>query len=131
MASSAIDEWLDAFPLDGWIREHVTVVVENLPEEVRADLMGDPGFVVYDYEPGPGVVMQVPVKFVAAGRPGRSIVIKRSIRWRPVEFVRWVIAHELAHVYLRHGGRGEESDPEAAADELAKEWGFGRPGRGI
>jgi hypothetical protein len=127
MASSTIHDWLDAFPLDGWIRDHVAAVVENLPEEVRMDLMGDPGFVVYDYEPGPGVIMQVPVKFIAAGRPGRSIVIKRSIKRRPVAFVRWVIAHELAHVYLRHGGRGAEDDPEVAADELAAEWGFARP----
>jgi hypothetical protein len=127
MASSAIQDWLDAFPLDGWIREHVAAVVESLPEEVREDLMGEPGVVVYDYEPGPGVVMQVPVRFSVVGRPGRSVVIKRNIRNRPVAFVRWVIAHELAHVYLRHGGWGEESDPEVAADELAKEWGFARP----
>jgi hypothetical protein len=127
MASSAIDEWLEGFALDGWIKDHVAAVVENLPEEVREDLMGDPGFVVYDYEPGPGVVMQVPVRFSGGGRPGRSMVIKRTIRRRPVAFVRWVIAHELAHVYLRHGGKGEESDPEVAADLLAAEWGYPKP----
>jgi Zn-dependent protease with chaperone function len=127
MASSAIDDWLGTFPLDAWIREHVAAVVENLPEVVRADLMGDPGVVVYDYEPGPGVIMQVPVRFSGGGKPGRSMVIKRTIKRRPVEFVRWVIAHELAHVYLRHGGRGLENDPERAADLLAAEWGFPRP----
>ena len=71
-SSSAIKDWLDACPLDGWIREHVAAVVERLPEEVRADLMGEPGVVVYDYEPGPGVVMQVPVKSIRrGGRGGR------------------------------------------------------------
>lgn len=127
MASSAIDEWLLGFSLDGWVREHVAAVVERLPTEVREDLMGDSGFMVYDFEPGPGVVMEVPVRFSGGGRPGRSIVIKRNIRSRPVGFVRWVIAHEIAHAYLGHGGRWPSEDPELAADSLAELWGFPRP----
>src|SRR5580704_3298973 len=127
MASSAIDKWLCAFPLDGWIRDHVAAVVENLPSEVRADLMDDPEFVVYDFDPGPNAVMEVPVRFSGGGKPGRSIVIKRTIKQKPIPFVRWVIAHELAHVYLRHGGRWPDEDPEHAADSLAAAWGFPKP----
>jgi Zn-dependent protease with chaperone function len=127
MASAAIDQWLWTFPLDGWIRDHVAAVVENLPEGVRADLMDDPEFIVCDFDPGPQAVMHVPIRFSAGGKPGRSIVIKRSIKRRPVPFVRWVIAHELAHAYLRHGGRWPNEDPEQAADSLAAAWGFPKP----
>lgn len=125
MPSEAIDLWLRDFPLDEWIRNHVATVFQNLPEPVRADLMDDPSFVVCDYEPGPDVVMHVPMRF--NGKAGRSIVLKRTIKRRPVPFVRWLIAHELAHAYLRHAGRFENEDPENAADALAAEWGFPRP----
>jgi hypothetical protein len=127
MASVAIDDWLCAFPLDEWIRDHVAVVFENRPDEVRTDLMDDPDFMVWDYDPVPRGVMHVPVRFSTRGKPGRSIVIKRTIKRRPIPFVRWVIAHELAHAYLRHGGRWPQEDPEHAADSLAAEWGFAKP----
>jgi Zn-dependent protease with chaperone function len=127
MASVAIDDWLCTFPLDEWIRNHVAAVFENLPDEVRVDLMDDPDFMVWDYDPGPQVVMNVPVRFSVGGKPGRSIVIKRTIKRRPIPFVRWVIAHELAHAYLRHGGRWPNDDPEHAADSLAADWGFPKP----
>lgn len=127
MPTPAINQWLDAFPLDAWIRDHVAVVVGNLPEPVRADLMDDPGFVVCDFEPGPNVVFQVPVKFNGGGRPGRSIVLKRTIKRKSIPFARWVIAHELAHAYLRHEGRWPHEDPEHAADSLAAAWGFPKP----
>jgi hypothetical protein len=127
MASEAIDQWLDAFSLDEWIRDHFAAVVENLPEEVRCDLMDDPEFVVCDFEPGPNVVFHVPMRFSGAGKPGRSVVLKRTIKRRPITFVRWVIAHELAHAYLRHAGRWPHEDPEHAADSLAAEWGFPKP----
>jgi hypothetical protein len=127
MTSSPISQWLSAFPLDGWIRDHVAAIFEKLPEEVRADLMDDPAFVIYDFDPGPHVIMQVPVRFSGGGNPGRSIVIKRNIKQRTVSFARWLIAHELAHAYLRHGGRWPQEDPEQAADALAESWGFPKP----
>jgi hypothetical protein len=127
MASEAIEQWLGAFPLDGWIRGHVAAVFENLPEDVRADLMNDPGFLMCDFDPGAHVVMHVPVRFTAGGKAGRSVVLKRTIKRRPVPFVRWVIAHELAHAYLRHEGRWPQEDPEHGADSLAAAWGFPKP----
>jgi Zn-dependent protease with chaperone function len=111
MASDAIDQWLRTFPLDAWIKDHVAAVIENLPENVRIDLMGDPDFIV----------------FSTGGKPGRSIVLKRTMKRRPIPFVRWVIAHELAHAFLRHEGRWSDEDPEHAADSLAAEWGFPKP----
>ena len=42
-------------------------------------------------------------------------------------FANKMIAHELAHAYLRHAGRHPDEDPEFAADSLAAAWGFPRP----
>ena len=44
-----------------------------------------------------------------------------------VLFLGSLLAHELAHAYLRNEGRWPGDDPEAAADALAAEWGFPRP----
>lgn len=128
-----IHAWLEPFRLDDALRSHAADVLVALPTEVRSDLMG-PGVRFYDYDPGPGVVLQVPVAMprrTAAGvaNPSRSIVLKRTLRHRSPEFVRWLIAHELAHAHLRNGGRWPGDDPEVAADALAFQWGFPRPSR--
>ena len=123
-----IDRWLDCFPLHAELRPHVGTVVVGLPGPVRADLLGDPGFRLSDYEPGPGAY-EVPVAAPRAKRPGRAVVLKRTLRHRPPAFIRWVIAHELAHAHLRNAGRYPGEDPEHAADALAAEWGFPRPPR--
>jgi len=122
-----INGWLSGFGLDGWINGHVATVFRHLPEEVRSDLMDDPGFLMCDYDPVPWGMMHVPMKLEIPGRPGRSVVLKRTIKLRPIPFVQWVIAHELAHAYLRHGGRFPNEDPELAADCLAAAWGFPKP----
>ena len=126
-ADLAIDRWLSGFSLDSFLHRHVADVVAGLPPAVREDLMGDPSFCVCDYEPGPGVVMQVPVGLPARKRASRSVVLKRTLRFRSEPFIRWLIAHELAHAHLRHGGRVPGEDPEHAADALAADWGFPRP----
>lgn len=125
-----IDQWLSPFELDLFLRAHVAAVVEKLPNHVRDDLMADPNFRMCDYEPGPGVVMRVPVSLPARSQASRSVVLKRTLRHRPEPFVRWLIAHELAHAHLRHGGRSPGEDPEIAADALAADWGFPKPARG-
>jgi hypothetical protein len=74
------------------------------------------------------VVFHVPVRFPAVrGRPGRAVVLKRTLRAKNDSFVRWVIAHELAHAHLHNAGRWPGDDPEHAADALAEDWGFPRP----
>jgi hypothetical protein len=122
-----IDTYLRGFALDEAIHDHAAHVLSCLPENVLVDLMCEPGVVFYDYDPGPGVVMQVPVKSPGRSGASRSIVLKRTLRHRPVKFVHWLIAHELAHAHLRNGGRWPGDDPELAADSLAKSWGFPRP----
>ncbi|HEX5244700.1 MAG TPA: hypothetical protein VFW23_15660 [Tepidisphaeraceae bacterium] len=122
-----IENWLSAFELETCLSSHVAAVVERLPGQVRDDLMNDPAFRMCDYEPGPGIVMHVPVSLPGPSGASRSVVLKRTLRHRPTSFVRWLIAHELAHAHLRHGGRWKGEDPEFAADALAAEWGFPKP----
>ena len=122
--------WLSRFDLDEALRPFVAEVFGALPEGVRADIVCDPNFSLCDYEPGPrGTVFHVPMGSPSRDRPGRSVVLKRTLRHRPPPFVRWLIAHELAHAHLRHAGRWPGDDPEHAADALAAEWGFPRPPR--
>ena len=124
-----IDNWLRPFALDERLHVHAAEVLASLPVQVRDDLMGDPAFSMCDYEPGPGVVFHVPMRLPArrGSRGGRTVVLKRTLRARHDNFVRWVIAHELAHAHLRNAGRWPGDDPERAADALAEDWGFPRP----
>jgi hypothetical protein len=120
-------EWLTRFRLDAFLQAHVAGVLASVPEPVRADLLGDPAFTLSDYEPVAGLAQPVLVRMTGRGGAGRSVVLKRTLRRRPEPFVRYVIAHEFAHAYLRNAGRWPGDDPEAAADALAAEWGFARP----
>jgi hypothetical protein len=124
-----LDDWLGAFGLADFLHREVAGVIRSLPDAIRDDFILDPSFRLYDYEPGPGVVMHVPVGLPRprANRAGRSVVLKRTLRHRPPAFVRWLIAHELAHAHLKLGGRFPGEDPERAADALAAEWGFPKP----
>jgi hypothetical protein len=124
-----IDDWLARFTLDAFLHAHVADVVGSLPVHVRSDLVEDPGFSLCDYEPTPGGHILIPVGMPGRNTAGRSVVLKRTLRRRPVDFVRYVIAHELAHAHLRNAGRFPGEDPEQAADALAAEWGFPRPAR--
>lgn len=129
MSSESIHLWLSAFGLDAMLHEHVAGVVSTLPGSVRDDLIGDPGFTLSDYEPAPGVNFYVPVGMPTRHRAGRGVVLKRTLRRRPEPFIRYVIAHELAHAHLRNAGRFPGEDPETAADALAAAWGFPKPAR--
>lgn len=124
-----IDDWLRGFQLHVDLHAHTAHVLGSLPDDVLQDVMADPGVLFYDYDPGPGVVMQVPVRLPGRNGASRSIVLKRTLRHRSPSFTRWLIAHEVAHSYLRNGGRWEGDDPEIAADALAEQWGFPRPSR--
>ncbi len=123
-----IEHWLAAFALDESVQSHALEVLVSLPTPIREDFLSDPRFTICDYEPGVGVVMQIPLR--PPGKTGsRAVVLKRTLRNRPTDFVRWLIAHELAHAHLRHAGRFPGEDPEVAADALAAEWGFPKPPR--
>ena len=110
------------------LRDRVLVVLSALPREVRRDLLQDPRFrmTLDDFEPGKGRTV-----WLACPGPGgngsRCVVLKPKLTECPEAFAHYVIAHELAHAYLRNGGWGDIDDPETAADSLAASWGFSRP----
>jgi hypothetical protein len=124
MSENELHRWLANFPMDERLRSHVACVMNTLPAQVQADFTGDPGFAVADYEPGPGMVVRVAVGAPGRNRSGRAVVLKRTLGRRPPAFIRYVIAHELAHAHLRNRGRWPGDDPESAADALAAAWGF-------
>lgn len=78
------------------------------------------------YEPGKGWTL-----WMAApdphGAASRCVVLRRKLANCSEEFGLYIIAHELAHAFLRNGGWGEITDREEAADALAESWGFTRP----
>ncbi len=127
MPSDELNLWVSGFGLDAFLCTHVAGVLSLLPGEVRHDLVSDPNFILADYEPAPGYVAHIPVGMPTRLRASRSVVLKRTLRRRPEAFVKYVIAHELAHAHLRNGGRWPGDDPEFAADALAAAWGFPRP----
>lgn len=121
---SDLDRFLSQCILGDDLRGHVRAVMGAMPGHVVGDLVEDECFVLLETEGrGAGVMLPLPDK----RKPVRAVVLKRRM-WRSDEnFVRWVIAHELAHAHLRNAGRVPGEDPEHAADALAAEWGFARP----
>ena len=120
-------DWLSGFKLDAFLQGHVAAVLAALPEEVRTALMADPAFRLSDYDGIRGETFFVPFASPSIGKPARSVVLKRTLKTRPPDFVRYVIAHELAHAHLNNAGRFPGEDPEIAADSLAADWGFPKP----
>lgn len=122
---SQIEQWASTFELHVTLRVHVVEVLCAVPAGVRNDLLQDASFQMCEYEAG--LAMNIPVSLGAFNKPGRSVALRRSLRLKPADFIRYVIAHELAHAHLRNEGRHPSEDPEHAADALAAEWGFPRP----
>ncbi len=103
-------------------------VLNALPEPVQCDFMEDATFriTLEDYTPETGwkLFMACPT---SDDRISRCVVLRSKLDKTSVEFTDYVIAHELAHAFLRNGGWGEITDIEQAADALAASWGFSRP----
>lgn len=111
------------------LQARVLAVLQVLPREVQCDFLEDPRFgtAIDNYEPGKGWTLHMPTP----GPPGegsRRVVLRPKLEGASEAFAKWVIAHEFAHAFLHNGGWGEITDPEEAADALAAEWGFCRPG---
>ncbi|MGL4465133.1 MAG: hypothetical protein ACRC1K_23510 [Planctomycetia bacterium] len=110
----------------GDLADRTATVLASLPVEVRRDLLDDPGFhlALDDYDPRRGRRVWVPFPSPAGSR---LVVLKAHLAVAPPPFAAWVVAHELAHAYLRNGGWGAIGDREHAADALALSWGYPRP----
>jgi len=110
------------------IKTRLATVLGAMPQHVIRDLLGDTRFRIAldDFVPGRGrtVWLSCPAP---GGRGSRCVVLKRRLGECPEAFAHYVIAHELAHAYLRNGPWGAIEDPEQAADALASSWGFLRP----
>jgi hypothetical protein len=102
-------------------------VMSRLPAAVIADFVEDPLFrlAVDDLVPGQGRTVWMACPTSANG--SRCVILKPLLATCPEDFAHYIIAHELAHAFLRNGGWGDHLDPEIAADALATEWGFSRP----
>lgn len=113
------------------LHARVDAVLTALPPEVQRDFLDDPRFrIALDhFVPGEGrtVWMACPTP---DGNGSRCVVLKPRLADCPEDFACYIIAHELAHAYLRNGGWDAIADPEEAADALAASWGFVRPALG-
>jgi hypothetical protein len=128
MSSPCLDSWLRGFSLEASLHDHVHDVITSLPDAIRLDFVTDPAFTICDYDPTLRAgVAHIPLGIPRARRPSRSVVLKRTLRNRPRSFVRYIIAHELAHAHLCNRGRWPSEDPEHAADALAAAWGYPNP----
>ena len=110
------------------LRNRVQAVLAALPAEVCADFASDPRFQISldNYVPGEGSTVWLACPG-PRGAGSRSVVLKPRLADCCEAFAHYVIAHELAHAYLRNGGWGTITDPESAADALAASWGFCHP----
>ncbi len=122
--ASQVERFIDQEP----IKTRLVTVLSAIPQQVARDLLEDPRFRIAldDYVSGRGrtVWLSSPAP---GGRGSRCVVLKRQLGECPPAFAHYVIAHELAHAYLRNGAWGDIADPEQAADALAASWGFSRP----
>lgn len=123
--------YLEPFAHLAPLRERLAAVLAALPADVQHDFLSDPRFrIALDhFVPGEGrtVWMACPSP---DGNGSRCVVLKPRLATCAEDFAHYVIAHELAHAYLRNGGWGTLTDPEEAADALAAHWGFVRPALG-
>ena len=124
--NSLLEPFVDLEPL----HERLAFVLNQLPPAVQADFLNDPHFRISldDCEPGKGRTVWMPC-LNPNGSESRCVVLKPRLALCDESFSLYIIAHELAHAFLRNGGWGEIADREDAADALAANWGFPRPTR--
>lgn len=107
------------------LRQRVLDVLIALPNEIQRDFLEDPLFQIAldDFIPGEGRTVRM-ASPVPGHNGSRCVVLKPRLADCSKVFAHYIIAHELAHAYLRNGGWNDIHDPEDAADALAASWGF-------
>ncbi len=122
----SLAEALCAYP---GIQACLVEILKSLPAEVLADFVSDPTFRI---DPERVTEGQRTTMFMACptGRNiSRCVILRAKLEHAKPEFASYVIAHELAHAYLRNGGWQKYTDREEAADALARHWGYPKPKR--
>ncbi|GAB5402892.1 MAG: hypothetical protein Aurels2KO_11230 [Aureliella sp.] len=122
----SLAEGLREFP---GIHSRLVEILRGLPEDVQADFLSDATFRI---EPERVTEGQRTTMFMACpiGRNvSRCVILRAKLENARDEFSNYVIAHELAHAFLRNGGWREYTDREEAADALAGHWGYPKPKR--
>ncbi len=120
--------YLQAFADHPPLGDRVLRVLTALPAEVQRDFLDDPRFRMALETHVPGVGWSVLMHGLGPiGSDSRCVVLRAKLANCSAAFAHYVIAHELAHAYLRNGPWGAITDHEAAADALAAHRGFTRP----
>ncbi len=124
----SIARLLHSFAPEDPLRYRVLKVLSAIPMEVQRDFCSDPRFGItkLNFDLGRGTTLYLALPS-SDGRGSRCVALKPRLADCPEPFGLYVIAHELAHAYLRNGAWGTFTDPEEAADALAAQWGFSRP----
>jgi len=117
--------YLQAFQCCPPLGQRVLQVLSALPTIVQQDFLTDHCFSVLldNYASGEGSSVFMAVS-EGSGISSRSVVLRPRLSDCEEAFAHYVIAHELAHAYLRNGPWRDITDPEHAADALAASWGF-------
>lgn len=119
---------VDGFDGHEKLRDRLIHVLKQLPAEVIDDFRSDPRFVISSLASGKGTKPTLWMPLPSAdGSGSRCVVLKQRLASCAEPFGLWVIAHELAHAYLRNGNWRDLNDIEESADALAAHWGFPRP----
>jgi len=120
------DSLLVAFAATDPLRARIRTVLLALPNEVQIDFIEDPRFCILplNQKNSAETLLALPAP---DGTGSRCVVLKNRLASCSEVFGLYVIAHELAHAYLRNGPWQQYSDPEQAADALAASWGFPKP----
>ncbi len=128
MIVAHFSDQLSHFASYAQLQSRLAAVLCALPEAVQQDFIDDDSFriTLENYTPAKGwqLFMACPT---VHGQVTRCVVLRSKLNDTAPGFTDYVIAHELAHAFLRNGGWGEIRDIEQAADALAASWGFARP----
>jgi hypothetical protein len=109
------------------LRIRLVEVLRQLPMDVIQDFAGDVRFSITKMNHSRGDSLKLMMALPSpSGQGSRCVVLKERLATCEHQFGLYVIAHELAHAYLRNGPWKGYTDIEDAADALAAHWGFSR-----
>lgn len=124
---SALDCLVVEFDQADPLRKRLLEVLRKLPAPVIEDFTSDKRFTITKMNHSRGDKLKLIMALPSAdGIGSRCVVLKERLATCEHQFGLYVIAHELAHAYLRNGPWNKITDIEEAADALAAHWGFQR-----